>query len=73
MVSMYVYVTCAPIHACRRNGQYLVAFERGVVIYNVILAPLHDPTPSPLICGLQSLNMAAEDEEEPTQKVPRKS
>lgn len=69
----YVYVSGAFIHACQHSGQHLVTFEKETVNFNAILARLHDPTPSPLIGGLQSLNMVGEDEDEHVRKVPKKS
>ena len=53
MAFNYVYVSSASIHICQHSGQHLVAFERNIVIFNAILAPLHDSTSSPLIGGSQ--------------------
>lgn len=61
---MSIYVACASIHACQCSGRHLVAFERDIITFNAILAPLRDPTPSPLIGNSQSTNIDVEDDEE---------
>ena len=73
MMCTVVFIAGASIHACRRSGRHLVAFERDSAIFNAILAPLSDSLPPPIVHGLQSLNMACDDDEEPIRKVPRRS
>jgi len=73
MMCTVVFIAGASIHACRRSGRHLVAFERDSAIFNAILAPLSDSLPPPIVHGLQSLNMTCEDDDEPIRKVPRKS
>ncbi len=73
MMCTVVFIAGASIHACRRSGRHLVAFERDSAILNAILAPLSDSLPPPIVHGLQSLNMACDDDEEPIRKVPRRS
>ena len=73
MMCTIVFIACASIHACRRSGRHLVAFEKDSAIFDAILAPLCDSLPPPLVHGLQSVSMACEDDDEPIRKVPRKS
>ena len=73
MASIFICVACALIHTCRRSGQHLVTLERDVVIFNGMLAPLRDPTPSLVIDGLQFLNIVTKDDKEHVGKVLKKS
>jgi hypothetical protein len=73
MMCMIVFIVVASIHACRRSGRHLVAFEKDSAIFDAILAPLCDSLPPPIVHGLQSINMACEDDDECIQKVLRKS
>lgn len=72
-LSMSMCVAGASIHACRRSGGHLVAFEKDFVIFNIILVPLRDLIPSPLIGSSQSSNIVAKNDEEHVQKIQRKS
>lgn len=58
---MFVYVASASIHACWHSGKNLIASKNDYVTFNTILAPLCDSQPSPIVSGLQSMNMVDED------------
>jgi hypothetical protein len=73
MMCTILFIASASIHVCHRSGRHLVAFERNLVIFDAILVPLCDSLPPPIVHGLQSINMACEDDDEPIRKVPRKS
>ena len=73
MMCTIAFIACTSIHACRRSSRHLVAFERDSAIFDAVLAPLCDSLPPPIIYGFQSINMACEDDDEPTRKVPKKS
>ena len=68
MMCIIVFITCASIHACRRSGRHLIAFDRDLAIFDEILAFLCDLLPPPIV---QWINMAYEDDDEPIRKVPR--
>ena len=68
MMCMIVFIAGASIHACRRSGRHLVAFEKDSAIFDAILAPLCDSLPPAILHSL-----ACEDDDESIQKVPRKS
>jgi hypothetical protein len=67
-----VFIAGASIHTCHQSGRHLVAFERDSAIFDAILAPLCDSLPPPIVHGLQSINLACEDDDELIRKVPRK-
>ena len=73
MICTIVFFEGASIHACHWSGRHLVAFERNSAIFDAILAHLCDSLPPLIVHGLQSINMACEDDDEPIRKVPRKS
>ena len=72
MMCTIVFITAASIHACRRSGQHLIAFEKDSAIFDAILAPMCDLLPLPIVHDLQSSSMTCEDNDEPIRKVPRK-
>lgn len=64
-LSMFMRVANTSTHACWHSGRHLLAFEKDTIMFNTILAPLLDPTPTPLIGHLQSSNIVVEDDKEP--------
>ena len=64
MMCTIEYITSAFIHACRRNGQELIAFEKNSEIFDAILTPLCDSLPPPIVHG--------KNDDKPIRKVPKK-
>lgn len=60
-----MFVEGASIHACRRSGHYIVAFEKDYAI----LALLHDTTPSIVVGGFGSQNIVAKVDNRLVRKV----
>jgi hypothetical protein len=49
MMCIIVFITGASIHACRRSGQHLIAFDRDLAIFDEILVFLCDVLPPPIV------------------------
>lgn len=60
VVFISMFIEGASIHACRRSGRYLVAFEKDYAI----LAPLRDTTPAIVVGCLGSRNIVAKVDNE---------
>jgi hypothetical protein len=51
------------VHACRRSGHHIVAFESDPLIFEAVLAPLRDVVPSASIV-VPTMNAALFDEDD---------
>ena len=72
IMSMFMYVEGASIHACWRSGCHLIAFKNDSKNFYAILAPLRDTTKSFVLGGMQTQAMARKDEDEPESSTERK-
>lgn len=53
----------ASIHACRRSGRHIVAFESDPLIFKAVLAPLRDVAPLASVV-VPSMDVTLLDEED---------
>jgi hypothetical protein len=59
-----IFISCASVHACRKSGRHLIAYEADDIIFNKILQPLRE---------LSSQNPVVGQSSQPPRKVaPRK-
>jgi len=68
-----IFISCASVHACRKSGRHLIAYEADDIIFNKILQPLRELSSQNPVVGQSSQPPSLEEDDEPPRKVARKS
>lgn len=69
---LYVLLVGVSIYACRHSGRYLVAYEEGNALFDVVLSPLCDIVPNFKSSGLQLEMVSLVSDKQHVKKVARK-
>ncbi len=67
------FISGANVHACRKSGRYLVAYEANKLIFKNLLQPLWEFSSKNPVVDQSSQPPSLEKEDEPPCKVARKS
>jgi hypothetical protein len=80
MIIKHIFIICfltlfsgAFVHAGRKSGRHLVAYEADDLIFNNILQQLRELSSQKPVLGQSSQPPSLEDDDEPPRKVARKS
>ena len=68
-----IFISGASVHACRKSGRHLLAYEPDDLIFKKILQPLCEFSSQNPVVGQSSQPPSLEEDDEPPRKVARKS
>jgi hypothetical protein len=71
--SLLFEIVGASIHACRRSGRHLVAFESDPFIFEAVLTPLQDAAPSASTAVPSTEATLFDEDEVPIRQVAKRN
>ena len=72
-IVQFHFISDASVHACRKSGRHLVAYEADDLIVNKILQPLRVISSQNHVVGQSSQPPSLEEDDEPPRKIARTS